>query len=81
MNQYEHENDSQDIPDDPPYDPIELLKHNRRRGEPLFPELEKLTQRETKTIDDFAEVKSYMQEQAVEDSKEVYQMNKEEQKQ
>lgn len=60
MNQYEHENDTQDIPDDPPYDPIELLKHNRRRGEPLFPELEKLTQRETKTIDDFAEVKSYM---------------------
>jgi len=43
LNQYDHENDTQDIPDSPPYDPIELLKHNRRRGDPFFPEEEKLS--------------------------------------
>jgi len=78
MHQYNHEWDTEDIPENPAYDPIELVKHNRRRGEPLFPELEKPSYVQTKTNDDYAEVKGLMNEQAVEDSKEVYQMNKEE---
>jgi len=56
MNQFDHENDTEDIPENPAYDPIELIKHNRRRGEPLFPDLDKPTYIQTKTSDDYAEV-------------------------
>jgi len=68
--EYEHEHDTEDIPDDPYYDPVNLTKKRgkRRMGEPLFDKAQYLAQqRDLQRQDDANEVQDLMTSQTQED--------------
>ena len=68
-NRYEHETDTEDIPDDPYYDPIDLHKKGQRRhGDAFFDRTQYLNQIKAEKLEkDSMEVQDYMNAQTVED--------------
>ena len=65
QSKFDHDNDTQDIPDDPYYDPIDLHKKGQRRnGDPFWDKEQYLVQKKNEKVQaDYDEVQVLMKEQ------------------
>lgn len=75
---FDHDNDTQDIPDDPYYDPVDLHKKgDRRNGTPFWDKQSYLVQKEDeKKQADLDEVNKLMTDQEKTDRREMDELNK-----
>lgn len=75
---YDHENDTQDIPEDPYYDPVDLHKKgDRRNGAPFWDKQSYLVQKEDeKKQADLDEVTMLMKDQERSDKSEMDELTK-----